>query len=1120
MHATKNENHYALRLIEASLDPLVTISAEGKITYVNEASIRVTGVSRIGLIGTNFSTYFTEPEKAEAGYQKAFDKGFVSDYALTIKHKNGKLTDVLYNASVYKDDEGNVLGVFAAARDVTDQQWAIDLREANKKLVLQTIEKEKRVAELSLANKELLFQNEEKEKRANELANTNKTLNRSKELLNSSLKEVSEYKEALYKTTIIAITDQKGIIKKVNSNFCEISKYKEEELIGKDHRILNSGYHSKTFIRDLWGTIANGKVWKGEIKNKAKDGTFYWVDTTIIPFLNTLGKPYQYLAIRLDITQQKESEKELISINKAMEFQNEERRKRSEEMRVANYARSLIEASRDPLFTISPEGKITDLNQATVRVTEKTREQLIGTYFSNYFTDPAKAKAGYEEVFEKDFVVDYPLTITDGTNTDVFFNGSVYKDDKKNVVGAVVVARDITEQKRFERDLIEAKEVAESNSNYARSLIEASRDPLVTIDGLGKITDVNEASIKVTGVSRKSIIGTNFSTYFTDPHKAETGYEKAFKKGFVSDYSLTIKHKNGKLTDVLYNASVYKDKEGNVLGVFASARDVTDQKKIQLEHIKLKELAELTAVIADEAKRKAEKATKIAVQAVKAKQQFLSNMSHEIRTPMNAIIGFTKVILKTELTSKQQEYLKAIKVSGDAMIVLINDILDLAKVDSGQLLFEETPFKIESSIAAMLHLFELKIQEKNLNFVREYDNNIPEVIIGDPMRLHQIILNLVSNAVKFTTNGEIKVSTKLISQNDEKVTILFSVQDTGIGITKDKIKEIFENFQQASSETSRIFGGTGLGLAIVKQLVESQGGEISVRSKLAKGSTFSFTLSFLKTNKNAVPIEEIIELDKETKNVRVLVVEDIPLNQLLMKTLLDDFGFTSDIASNGSLAIDKLNNSEYDIILMDLQMPIMNGFEATKYIREKMNITIPIMALTADVTTVDIEKCTEVGMNDYLSKPIDDKLLYSKIVSLVKNTKVTSSIEKSVKKEIAELKLTDMSYLNQKTKSNPALMMEMIALYLEQTPLLVSEMSQSFKKRDWGMLQSVSHKMIPSFSIFGMKPEIESVARMINEFSNAKEEHMDLSELIDEMEKICNQACKELEEEYQRIKNT
>ena len=354
-------SQYARSLIESSLDPLVTISADGKITDVNEATIKVTGVPRDGLIGTDFSNYFTEPDKAREGYQQVFAQGFVTDYPLTIRHKDGQLTDVLYNASVYKDSNGNVLGVFAAARDVTAQKQA------------------------------------------------------------------------------------------------------------------------------------------------------------------------------------------------------------------SQYARSLIESSLDPLVTISGDGTITDVNEATIKVTGVPREQLIGTDFSNYFTEPEKAREGYQQVFAKGSVTDYPLTIRhkDGQLTDVLYNASVYKDTAGNVIGVFAAARDVTAQKQ--------------STQYARSLIESSLDPLVTISGDGTITDVNEATVKVTGVPRKELIGTDFSNYFTEPDQAREGYQLVFAKGSVTDYPLTIRHKDGQLTDVLYNASVYKDTAGNVIGVFAAARDVTARKRVEEE---------------------------------------------------------------------------------------------------------------------------------------------------------------------------------------------------------------------------------------------------------------------------------------------------------------------------------------------------------------------------------------------------------------------------------------------------------------------------------------------------------------------------------------------------------
>jgi len=943
MNTIEHNQDYKRSLVEANLDPFVAINPDGEITEVNEAILRVTGETREAILGNQLSTYFTDSIAAKAGNQKAIEKGSVSDYSLTIKHKNGKLTDVLYNASVYKDLEGNVLGLCATAKAVTRQKWEIDVRIANKKLLFQTEEKEKRANELILANEELLFQNKEKEKRANELIIANKEL-----LFQKDEKE-----------------------KRAN------------ELV-----------------------VANAELLFQNLEKEKRAN-------------------------------------ELILANKELLFQKDEKEKRANELVVAN---------AELLFQ--------NLEK------EKRANELILANEALLFQTEQKEK-----------------------------------------------------QENENKELEALRYSLERSAQYSRSLIEASRDPLVTISGEGKITDVNEASIRVIGVARELLIGTNFSKYFTEPEKAQAGYEQAFEKGFVKDYALTIKHKNGKLTNVLYNASIYKDNQGHVLGVFASARDVTDQTKIQLELTNLKELAELTTLVAEEAKRKAEKATKIAEEAVKAKQQFLSNMSHEIRTPMNAIIGFTKVVLKTELTAKQKEYLKAIKVSGDAMIVLINDILDLAKVDSGKLVFEETPFKLEASISTMLHLFEPKIHEKNLSLINEYDSNIPDVLLGDPVRLHQVIINLVSNALKFTNEGEIKVTVGLESEDENKVNILFSIKDTGVGIAEEKIEKIFENFQQASSSTARIYGGTGLGLAIVKQLVESQGGKVSVISEIGKGSTFSFSLSFLKTNEEAESVHEDIELDPKIKNINILVVEDMPLNQLLMKTLLDDFEFKCDIAENGKKAIEKMENHSYDIVLMDLQMPEMNGFEATVHIRKVLNSNIPIMALTADVTTMDLEKCKVAGMNDYLAKPIDEKLLYSKIIALVKNPEINKLKNNPVNKKKKNIQVTNMDYMNKLTKSNPKLIMEMIELYLKQTPTLLKLMGESFNNKDWDILRSAIHKMIPSFLIMGIKPEYEELARKIQEYNGSQPENNIVFEQIKTLEAVCNQACFELEMEFNRQTN-
>ena len=660
----------------------------------------------------------------------------------------------------------------------------------------------------------------------------------------------------------------------------------------------------------------------------------------------------------------------------------------------------------------------------------------------------------------------------------------------------------------------------ERTLTLSSNLIEASLDPLITISAEGKITDMNGALVNITGLTREELTGSNFLDYFTEPQKAREVYQKVFSNGSVADSPLTICHKDGKLTDVLFNGSVYKDDSGNVLGVVIVARDVTEQKRIATELKEAIGYAEMATQIAEEAKSRAESATLLAEGAVKAKQQFLSNMSHEIRTPMNAIIGFTKVVLKTDLSVKQKEYLNAIKMSGEALIVLINDILDLAKVEAGKMTFEKIPFKMALSLSAMLHLFETKIQEKNLKLVKEYDKRIPEVLLGDPVRLHQIILNLLSNAVKFTTKGKITVSVRLLDENDEKVSIEFAVADTGIGIPGNKLEKIFENFQQASSGTSRLYGGTGLGLAIVKQLVESQGGSIHVRSKVNEGSDFSFILSFLKTNAKAELETELVELDADMININVLVVEDIALNQLLMKTLLDDFGFECDIADNGKIAIEKLRTKSYDIILMDLQMPEMNGFEATEYIRNEMKSDIPIIALTADVTTVDLAKCNAVGMNDYIAKPVDERLLYGKMIGLMKKKSPVTGSDTNVIGDYTKTKCTNLEYLNIRTKSNRILMMEMISLYLKQTPPLINAMKQGLLDKDWNSLYSAVHKMIPSFSIMGISPDFEDMAKKVQDYASTQLRSEGIQEMVLQLENVCEQACIELTEEYDTIKNS
>ncbi len=605
----KRSSQYARSLIEASLDPLVTISPEGKITDVNESTTKATGVSRENLIGTDFSDYFTEPEKAREGYQMVFSKGYVVDYPLTIRHKEGKLSDVLYNASLYKDNKGKVLGVFAAARDITIQkqasQYARSLIEASLD-PLVTISPDGKITDVNestvkatgIKRENLIgtdFSNyftEPETARAGYKQVFSKgyvvdyplTIKHKDGKLTDVLYNASLYRDV--KGNVLGVfaaardvTDNKKVMKEFTEtkNFLDnilqsstkyslIGKdlnhrilswnegarlnygYSSEEILGKDSSILHTPEDLKSGAVDkLLKTALEKGIAEGEFQRIRKDGSRFFASVVVTRRNDSSGNHIGYLLMSNDITERKHAE---------------------EQLRFASqYARSLIEASLDPLVTISPDGKITDVNETTIKATGIKRENLIGTDFSNYFTEPEKARAGYRQVFEKGFVTDYPLTIrhSSGKLMHVLYNASLFKDAEGKVSGVFAAARDITEQRQA--------------SQYARSLIEASLDPLVTISPEGKITDVNESTIKATGVSREKLIGTDFSDYFTQPEKAREGYQRVFKEGFVTDYPLTIRHASGKVMHVLYNASLYKDIEGKVLGIFAAARDVTEQKQ-------------------------------------------------------------------------------------------------------------------------------------------------------------------------------------------------------------------------------------------------------------------------------------------------------------------------------------------------------------------------------------------------------------------------------------------------------------------------------------------------------------------------------------------------------------
>jgi len=628
-----------------------------------------------------------------------------------------------------------------------------------------------------------------------------------------------------------------------------------------------------------------------------------------------------------------------------------------------------------------------------------------------------------------------------------------------------------------------------------RSLIEASLNPLVIISFEGKITHANEATVKIIGVPRTKLEGSNFFDYFTEPEKARETYQEVFVKGSVLDAPLTVRSTAGILSQILFNGSVYKDGKGNVLGAMVVARDVTRQKHHEKELV--------------DAKNAAERARITAEKNSESRQEILSNMSQAVRTPVNEILEFTNDILKTDLNDEQKDYLNAIKLSGDSLIGLLNDMLDLVKVNSGKMVFEKTSFKLHEVISKAVEAIEAEIEEKQLELIKEYDAAVPENLTGDPMRLQQMVSNLLHNAIRNTPEGKISISIKLINADAQHTRIEFKISDSGSGILED----ISRN-EHIGSNGSAGLHENGLGLAIVKSLLAAQGGTLKIDHKPGTGSVFSFTLPFTKVKEKADG-----ERKSGTSKLRVLIVEDVMLSQMLMKNVVEEFGYETEIAGNGKIAIEKLQQGTYDIILMDLQMPEMNGFEATEYIRTKMNSQIPIIALTASITSVEIEKCNAVGMNDYSEKPIDEKLLHNKIMKhLSKNIQRKTNGMNSETSKKTRSKYTNLDYLKQRTKNNPEMIMEMIDIYLTETPKMIEKMKESRDNMDWDSLAGAAHSIIPSFMIMGISKDYEMMARNIQEYAKRQEKAAAINELVLKLEEVCTQACKELRGEMKNMK--
>ncbi|MBC7922654.1 MAG: PAS domain-containing protein [Ferruginibacter sp.] len=522
--------------------------------------------------------------------------------------------------------------------------------------------------------------------------------------------------------------------------------------------------------------------------------------------------------------------------------------------------------------------------------------------------------------------------------------------------------------------------------------------------------------------------------------------ENTLDRGDPCDLTFRTVPSDQEVKHVRCQANPVRNPDGSLKALTGIIHDITQQKRTEEQLIAAKELAE---------------------RSVRIKEEFLANMSHEIRTPLNGIVGMTHLLSQTELSAEQQQFMGAIRFSTDSLMVIINDILDLAKIESGMLQIESIPLDVRQVLRDVTSLFRIKTQEKGVEIFTKVADNVPQTLLGDSVRLNQILLNLIGNAVKFTQQGFIGVSLHCNESNAEHTEVVFSVKDTGIGIGENKLGMVFDSFTQATGDTTRRYGGTGLGLAICKKLVELQGGRISVSSQLGRGSEFTFFIRYPKgmpAHPRPAAVTDQGPPPVLPETLRILLAEDNEINRLILLTMLDKWprvAASVDVATNGLEVLDLLREGDYDLILMDCQMPRMDGYTATRCIRGEMagwKARIPIIAITASALKHDEERVFECGMNDFIPKPFEPQQLFEKIIRAVTTSQVTASGTVAY----------DLTLLREITGDNSETFVTIIEKFLEKTPLEIGELTESVDQRDYPRMARIVHRLKSTARFLGL----------------------------------------------------
>ncbi|MDR6719983.1 PAS domain S-box protein [Paenibacillus sp. 2003] len=744
------------------------------------------------------------------------------------------------------------------------------------------------------------------------------------------LKEAQEKYQVLadHAQDLITTCATDGELLYVSPSVYTLLGYKSEEVIGKS-------FKDYCYPGDYPDPMDLSKIGNGcKMRVLHKKGHYIWMETLAKPVAGERGKSVQIVSISRDITQHKDADRRL-----------RESRQRY---------RSLFEHNPAAVYSLNLEGKYSAVNSKLVQMLDIPRNKLIGqSFLSNLDKCEVQYGKHYFEMVKQGEPQYYETRIVNsrGRKIEVSVTNVPIIVDKE-MVGVYGIVSDITERKEYTERIQEL-------SKQHELILNTVTEGIYGLDADGITMFMNPAAASMFGYEAKEFIGKN-SHPIIHHTRADGSHlpqeECPIHMTVLDGQRRSIKEdvfwrKDGSSFLVQYQVTPIIE-QGQIQGAVVVFNDVTGEREI----VRAKETAELAA---------------------QAKSEFLSMVSHEIRTPMNGIVGMTELLIGTDLSEEQREYAEIIRDSGDALLNILNDILDFSKLESGKMALAYEPFALRKMLEQVAELFKPRADEKHLEIRYRLNPSIPEFMVGDAIRIRQILVNLVGNALKFTDQGSIDVNVDIIKGRKPEDSVLdFAVQDTGIGIPADKLDQLFQSFSQLHPVINRKYGGTGLGLVISKRLVEIMGGSISVESIEGEGSTFRFAVPAASVDASSEQTVSQFHHDRTRQSdkvaMRILVAEDHPVNRKILREYLEKLGYHADVCTNGVEAIDAISQNAYDIVLMDIHMPVMDGLKATDLLHRLIpqDRIPPIIAVTGNAKREDKEACLEIGMRDFISKPV------------------------------------------------------------------------------------------------------------------------------------------------------